>query len=325
MAGTHGKTTTASMLSLVLVEAGLRPSFLIGGDVNEIGTNAAWDDGRLDRGGGRRERRHVPPPGARRRGGDQRGGRPPRPLRLVRRGAHGVRRLPGRRRPAGGRGGRPRGAGGGAGRRRRPGRRARRTPPTGWSASTRPGARSPSTSSGPDGALPARLQVAVPGLHNARNAAVATVAALAAGAPSRRRPGRWPGSAAWPAASSSAASTAGSPSWTTTPTCPPRSAPRLAAARNGGWRRVVAVFQPHRYSRTAEVGAAFGDAFADADVVVVTDVYSAGEAPVPGVSGRLVADAVRAAPPRSGAALRARAWTTWGGGRRRCCGPATCA
>ncbi len=45
VAGTHGKTTTASMLALILVEAGLRPSFLIGGEVNEIGTNAAWDTG----------------------------------------------------------------------------------------------------------------------------------------------------------------------------------------------------------------------------------------------------------------------------------------
>ena len=45
VAGTHGKTTTASMLALLLVEAGMRPSFLIGGDVNEIGTNAVWDDG----------------------------------------------------------------------------------------------------------------------------------------------------------------------------------------------------------------------------------------------------------------------------------------
>ena len=45
VAGTHGKTTTASMLSLILVEAGLRPSFLIGADVNEIGTNAVWDLG----------------------------------------------------------------------------------------------------------------------------------------------------------------------------------------------------------------------------------------------------------------------------------------
>ena len=47
VAGTHGKTTTSSMLALVLVEAGLRPSFIIGGEVNEIGTNAAWDSGEL--------------------------------------------------------------------------------------------------------------------------------------------------------------------------------------------------------------------------------------------------------------------------------------
>jgi len=67
----------------------------------------------------------------------------------------------------------------------------------------------------------------------------------------------------------------------------------LAAARNGDWRRIVAVFQPHRYSRTVELGTEFGPAFGDADLVVVTDVYGAGEAPVPGVSGRLVADAVR--------------------------------
>ncbi|MGA3147943.1 MAG: hypothetical protein ABSF33_10750 [Acidimicrobiales bacterium] len=42
-----------------------------------------------------------------------------------------------------------------------------------------------------------------------------------------------------------------------------------------------------------ELGTEFGPAFGDADLVVVTDVYGAGEAPVPGVSGRLVADAVR--------------------------------
>nr|MDA8342915.1 Mur ligase domain-containing protein [Actinomycetota bacterium] len=45
VAGTHGKTTTSSMLALILVEAGLDPSFLIGGDVNEIGTNAVWGEG----------------------------------------------------------------------------------------------------------------------------------------------------------------------------------------------------------------------------------------------------------------------------------------
>jgi len=66
----------------------------------------------------------------------------------------------------------------------------------------------------------------------------------------------------------------------------------LAAARSGGWSRIVAVFQPHRFSRTAALADQFGPAFADADILVVTDVYSAGERPVPGVSGRLVADAV---------------------------------
>jgi UDP-N-acetylmuramate--alanine ligase len=66
----------------------------------------------------------------------------------------------------------------------------------------------------------------------------------------------------------------------------------LAAARPGPWRRIVAVFQPHRYSRTQALGTHFGGAFAAADHVVVTDVYGAGEQPIPGVSGKLVADAV---------------------------------
>jgi UDP-N-acetylmuramate--alanine ligase len=66
----------------------------------------------------------------------------------------------------------------------------------------------------------------------------------------------------------------------------------LQTARAGPWERIVAVFQPHRYSRTAFFAQEFGDAFADADRVVITDVYGAGEQPVPGVSGKLVADAV---------------------------------
>ncbi|MFN2488231.1 MAG: UDP-N-acetylmuramate--L-alanine ligase [Actinomycetota bacterium] len=66
----------------------------------------------------------------------------------------------------------------------------------------------------------------------------------------------------------------------------------LAAARPGPWRRIVAVFQPHRYSRTAAFSKDFGGCFDAADRVVVTDVYGAGEQPVPGVSGKLVADAV---------------------------------
>jgi UDP-N-acetylmuramate--alanine ligase len=70
----------------------------------------------------------------------------------------------------------------------------------------------------------------------------------------------------------------------------------LAAARQAyPERRLVAVFQPHLYSRTQEHGAAMGQALAAADLVVVADVYGAREAPVAGVSGRLVADAAREA------------------------------
>lgn len=67
-----------------------------------------------------------------------------------------------------------------------------------------------------------------------------------------------------------------------------------AAARAGGWRRVVAVFQPHRYSRTEQVGADFGGAFDAADVVVLTDVYGAGEPVRDGIDGQIVRRAVEA-------------------------------
>jgi UDP-N-acetylmuramate--alanine ligase len=70
----------------------------------------------------------------------------------------------------------------------------------------------------------------------------------------------------------------------------------LSAAKlgseDGRWDQVIAVFQPHRYSRTRSFYRDFGCAFADADRVVVTDIYGAGEEPVPGVTGKLVADAV---------------------------------
>jgi UDP-N-acetylmuramate--alanine ligase len=150
---------------------------------------------------------------------------------------------------------------------------------------------------GPEGIL-GTLRIGVPGLHNARNGALATVAALRAGA-------------SFEAAEAALARFAGVSrrfefrgeangvtfvdDYAHLPT-EVRAA--LATARSGGWSRIVAVFQPHRFSRTAALASEFGSAFADADVLVVTDVYSAGERPVPGVSGRLVADAVVATDPR---------------------------
>ena len=66
----------------------------------------------------------------------------------------------------------------------------------------------------------------------------------------------------------------------------------LAAARQAfPGRRLVAVFQPHLYSRTIAHGDAMGQALAAADLVFVTEIYAAREQPVPGVSGRQVAEA----------------------------------
>jgi UDP-N-acetylmuramate--alanine ligase len=71
----------------------------------------------------------------------------------------------------------------------------------------------------------------------------------------------------------------------------------IRAALLTGPERLVVVFQPHRYSRVATLGPKFADAFTDADVVVVTEIFAAGERPVPGVTGRIVADAVAQAHP----------------------------
>jgi UDP-N-acetylmuramate--alanine ligase len=67
----------------------------------------------------------------------------------------------------------------------------------------------------------------------------------------------------------------------------------IAAARSGLDRRVVVVFQPHRYSRTRDLLDAFGAALGAADQVVLTDIYPAGEAPLPGVTIEGVEAAVR--------------------------------
>ncbi len=73
----------------------------------------------------------------------------------------------------------------------------------------------------------------------------------------------------------------------------------LAAARALGFERVVVLFQPHRYSRTEALAGDFGDAFADADRVVFMDVYSAGEAPIPGVSGKTLVERLLGSHPRA--------------------------
>jgi UDP-N-acetylmuramate--alanine ligase len=68
----------------------------------------------------------------------------------------------------------------------------------------------------------------------------------------------------------------------------------LAAARSG-WpkHRIVCIFQPHRYTRTLLLKDQFGKAFADADKVIITDIYAASENPIPGISGETIVERIR--------------------------------
>jgi UDP-N-acetylmuramate--alanine ligase len=292
VAGTHGKTTTASMLALVLVEAGMDASFVVGGDLCGVGTNAVWDGGEwlvveADESDGsfldlrpdiavitNVESDHL----------DHYGTFDALRDAFDRFCSSAARRVVGGDDPTSAAIGRAHGAD---------------LVGLGTACTHRLVRLELARSSlsfdlvRPDGPADLHLEVPVPGAYNARHAAVAAVAALAAGAPE----------AAVAAALARFGGVArrfefrGSARGVTFVDdyghLPGEVQAVLAAARGGGWRRVVAVFQPHRFTRTAELGRQFGPAFADADVVVITDVYSAGQAPIPGVSGRMVAEAVQ--------------------------------
>jgi UDP-N-acetylmuramate--alanine ligase len=139
-----------------------------------------------------------------------------------------------------------------------------------------------------------RVDLAVPGRHNVLNATAALAAATAAGA-------EWDSARAGLAGFRGVArrfewkgQAAGVDFVDGYDHLPAEVVAAIATARAGGWSRVVAVFQPHRYSRTEALAPQFASAFDGADEVVVTGIYPAGEAPRPGVSGRLIVDAVAA-------------------------------
>jgi UDP-N-acetylmuramate--alanine ligase len=68
----------------------------------------------------------------------------------------------------------------------------------------------------------------------------------------------------------------------------------LAAARSIHSGRIVVVFQPHRYTRTRDLFDDFASAFHDADLLLLTEIYAAGEPKIPGVESAALADAIRA-------------------------------
>ena len=173
-----------------------------------------------------------------------------------------------------------------------------------------------------------QVELAVPGAHNALNAAGALEAARLAGAERRRALAAL---AAFGGAGRRfellGTSAGGALVYDDYAHHPTEVAATLAAARTLEHRRLVAVFQPHLYSRTARSRASSARALAAADVVVVLDVYPARERAedFPGVSGLLIAEAAADA-----AAGRPVYWLPgFDDGRapcsRRCCATATCA
>lgn len=302
VAGSHGKTTTSSMLALILRAAGWHPSFLIGGDLNEVGTNAVFDSGEwlvveADESDG--TFLELAPhdavvtsvlPDHLDHYGDFAG--------LVEAFRAFVARIPGvcalcaddevaasiaaRARAVrganvatygfadtadyrlddyeGGRGG------------------------TQFSLVHR-------------GEALGVVQLPVPGRHNAANAAGAAAIALELGVPFEAVTRALGGFAGVARRFQFRGERDGVTYVDDYAHLPSDVDAMIRAAREGGWDRVVAVFQPHRYTRTAALWRDFADAFAGADALVLTDVYAAGEQPQPGVSGRLVLRAVLDAHP----------------------------
>ena len=139
-----------------------------------------------------------------------------------------------------------------------------------------------------------QLRLQVPGLHNVRNAAMAVGAAHALGADAGRAAqalAEFPGVGRRFEQVGVAGGVTVIDDYAHHPT---EVAATLSAARERFPRsRLVAVFQPHLYSRTQALGRELGRALAGADFVVVTEIYAAREKPVPGVSGTVVAAAAR--------------------------------
>jgi UDP-N-acetylmuramate--alanine ligase len=245
VAGAHGKTTTAAMIAFVLRETGRDPSWIVGGEVPQLGANAGAGEGWLVVEGDESDRSvfalrprvavvtnvdldHHSEFGSR---GEV--------VELFERWLTEVPEVV-----------------------------------RGW------------------GLEPLDAELAVPGEHNRRNAAAAAAALALAGVPA--------GDAV--AALSSfegvgrrfelVGSAGGVDVYDDYAHNPQKLRAALATARERTGGRVLALFQPHLYSRTLHSAGELGRELAAADVVAVTDVYPAREEPVEGVTGKLVVDAV---------------------------------
>jgi UDP-N-acetylmuramate--alanine ligase len=142
---------------------------------------------------------------------------------------------------------------------------------------------------------PVAFELAVPGVHNRRNAAAALAALELAGvarSEAERVIVEFTGAGRRLEQRGEAGGVTVLDSYAHHPA---ELAADIAAVRGGG--RVIALFQPHLYSRTRHLAHGFAEALAGADAACVTDIYPARESPVPGVSGRLIVDELASARP----------------------------
>jgi UDP-N-acetylmuramate--alanine ligase len=289
--GTHGKTTTSSMIALVLRRAGLNPSFIIGGDVNEIGTGAAWADGEwfvveADESDGTfielpRDAAivtNIEPDHIEHYGGfdgllDAFGEFVSEAIGpVVVCADDDLAREIGARHDAVTYGVHPEA--------------------TYRMVDVAGGREGISFGIVHRGERLGQVDLPVPGMHNATNAAGAIAVCMELGAPfgaGMAAMSTYGGVARRFERRGEAGGVTFIDDYAHLPT---EVEAALQAAADGEWNRVVCVFQPHRYSRTASLWDTFGDSFDVADLLVVTDIYSAGESPRPGVSGKLIVDAV---------------------------------
>lgn len=144
-----------------------------------------------------------------------------------------------------------------------------------------------------DGPRAVDVELAVPGEHNVRNAAAAWCVGVELGVPPARMAGAlatFGGTARRFEDRGSAGGVRVVDDYAHNPT---KVAAAVATARRAaGDGRVLVLFQPHLYSRTADFAGEFAEALADADEVVLTAIYGAREDPVPGVTSALITDLV---------------------------------
>ena len=301
VAGTHGKTTTSSMLAMAMVECGLDPSFIIGGVIKEIGAGAVWTDGEWFVVEGDESDRtflslgpeiavitNVEPDHLETYDND--------PDQLMAAFVEFASAATTRVYCADD-----------------PGAMVIHDAVPGLTYGTAAGAdyRLVDLEHGPGsvtftlrhaGIDLVRVSLPSSGMHNARNAAGAIVAAIAAGGDAVRAAdalSRFGGVARRFDVRGEAGGVRFVDDYAHHPT---EVEATLAAAADGGWARIVCVFEPLRYSRTELMSREFADCFHQADVLVVTSIHPASEPPRPGVTSKLIVDAVLDAHPWSSVA-----------------------